>query len=301
VSSDAEVKKESEAAVRQPFLWRIVKADPAGEPQTPTSWIFGTIHVPDEEVTTLHPLVQSAFDDANAAYFEIDFIKNTGAQTKAISLADGESLDELISAELIDRLDQRLKKLSPMFVRGQVPDVQVGIWPLLLGNLQAQARHPGRMPLDMRLYFSATQRRKRIGGLESPDDQLQGITALTIEEQTEFLKATLDGMDTDDNEGVDRIEEILDVYSEGDITKFETLFEEEFQRIGLSRELTDKILSGLLYDRNRVMAEAADDLMKKHPQDSYFFAVGLGHLTGKQTVQEFLQARGYRIERETEQ
>ncbi|MFN9976292.1 MAG: TraB/GumN family protein, partial [Phycisphaerae bacterium] len=146
------MKKESEAAVRQPFLWRIVKADPAGEPQTPTSWIFGTIHVPDEEVTTLHPLVQSAFDDANAAYFEIDFIKNTGAQTKAISLPDGESLDELISAELIDRLDQRLKKLSPMFVRGQVPDVQVGIWPLLLGNLQAQARHPGRMPLDMRLY-----------------------------------------------------------------------------------------------------------------------------------------------------
>ncbi|MFN9977553.1 MAG: TraB/GumN family protein, partial [Phycisphaerae bacterium] len=66
-------------------------------------------------------------------------------------------------------------------------------------------------------------------------------------------------------------------------------------------ELTDKILSGLLYDRNRVMAEAADDLMKKHPQDSYFFAVGLGHLTGKQTVQQFLQARGYRIERETEQ
>lgn len=301
VTSDPDVKKESEGTVRRPFLWKIEKADPAGDSETAASWIFGTIHVPDEEVTTLHPLVQSAFDGANAAYFEIDFIKSTDAQTKAISLPEGESLDELISSELIDRLDLRLKKLSPMFARARMPDVQVGVWPLLLGNLQAQARHPGQMPLDMRLYFSATQRRKRIGGLESPDDQLRGITGLTIEEQTEFLKATLDGMDNDDNEGVDRIEEILDVYSEGDSTKFETLFEEEFQRIGLSRGLTDKILSGLLYDRNRVMAETADELMKKHPQDSYFFAVGLGHLTGKHTVQEFLQARGYRIERETEQ
>jgi uncharacterized protein YbaP (TraB family) len=281
----------------KPFLWRIECDAPNGE-STAASWLFGTIHVPDPEITTLHPAAQKAFDDAQAAYFEIDFLKASDRQTQAISLPSDQKLEDLLSPELLKQLDDRLKKMSAFTSRSALPNAQIGVWPLLLGNLQAQIRKLGELPLDMKLYVTASQKGKEVGGLESPDSQLRGLLSLSRDDQTTFLKATLDGMDADDAQGIDRIQEVLELYAGGDETKFVELFEEEFRRIHLPPELTERILDGLLRDRNQKMAVAIDELIQKTPEKSCFFAVGLGHLTGRRSVQEFLIADGYRISRQ---
>lgn len=285
--------------IEKPFLWKVEKAE-STDSAAKVSWLFGTIHVPDEEVTTLHPAAQAAFDQASAAYFEIDFLKATNAQMESISLPADKKLEDLIPEELVKRLDARLRKISPIANRTVLPPAHVGVWPLLLGNLDAQLRNLGKLPLDMLLYTNAAQNQKEVGGLEQATGQLQGIIDLPIEEQAAFLKATLDGMDKDEADGIDRIRETMELYASGDEEKFTKFVNDEFNRIGLDPKIAERIETALLGDRNKLMAEAAHKLMKDNPDKSYFFAVGLGHLVGKDTVQEFLQKEGYRITRVTE-
>jgi uncharacterized protein YbaP (TraB family) len=292
--------------VVRPFLWKVesplrtsaAESSDGDAAEVPAvSWLFGTIHVPDPEITTLHPTAQKAFDDSQAAYFEIDFLKNSDAQVQAISLPEDQKLEDILPPELLQQLDNRLKSFSPAMQRSVLPNAHVGVWPLLLGNLQAQVRKLGELPLDMKLYVAASRAKKEVGGLESPDSQLQGVISLPLEEQIAFLKATLDGMDDDDAAGIDRVHEILQHYAAGDEQKFVTLFEEEFQRIKLSQDLTSRILDALLHARNQDMANSIDRIITRSPEKSVFFAVGLGHLTGKDSVQEFLTQKGYRVTR----
>ncbi len=285
--------------VEKPFLWK-VEAPSKGDAAPAVSWFFGTIHVPDQSITTLHPAAQKAFDDAHAAYFEIDFMKASSAQMESISLPADKQLEDLIPEELVKRLDERLAKISPLAKRTALPNAHPGVWPLLLGNLDAQLRKLGQLPLDMLLYSNAVQQDKTVGGLEKATGQLQGIIDLPVEEQAAFLKATLDGMDEDEAAGIDRIQQTMELYTSGDEAKFEKFIEEEFDRIKLDKDIANRITTALLGDRNKQMAEAADALMKDNPEKSYFFAVGLGHLVGKDKVQEFLESRGYKVTRVTD-
>ncbi len=71
-SEKKKADEKSPLKIEKPFLWKVEKAE-STDSAAKVSWLFGTIHVPDEEVTTLHPAAQAAFDQASAAYFEIDF------------------------------------------------------------------------------------------------------------------------------------------------------------------------------------------------------------------------------------
>jgi uncharacterized protein len=279
--------------IARPFLWEIHHSDAEDIP----SWLFGTIHVPDEQLTTLHPVAQKAFDASQAAYFEIDFMQNMSAQLKAISLPDDQSLDDLLPPELLSQLDARIKKMSPAMSRDVLPAAHVGVWPLLLGNMEAQVRNLGQFPLDLKLYMAAKQEGKRVGGLEKPDGQLEGIIQLPLADQIRFLQATLDGMDEDDSAGIDRLDQTMRKYASGDEQEFAEFIEAEMKRIKLPEELTNRIMSTLLSGRNAKMADSIDRLVSESPETSFFFAVGLGHLTGKETVQDFLRKKGFTIQR----
>jgi uncharacterized protein YbaP (TraB family) len=262
----AEAPVEDESRIRRPFLWRIEPAEPEGKP----SWLFGTIHVPDKEFTTLHPDAQQAFDAADAAYFEIDFLANIEAQKKSIELPDGQKLEDLIPADLVAQLDARLKKLAPAMSREALPNVHVAVWPLLLGNLEAQIRSHGQPPLDLSLYLSARAASKNVGGLEDPGEQLTALTGLPVEEQIQFLQASLNGMDADEAAGIDRLKETMDKYATGDAEELAEFLESELKRIELSEELVEKITTALLAQRNARMAESIDRLKQDAPDDSFF-------------------------------
>jgi len=290
-SAPADEPPEKSVTVARPFLWKIEPRTEDGQP----SWLFGTIHVPDKSITTLHPAAQAAFDSADAAYFEVDFLKDQAEQAKAVSLPDGERLEDLVDAELVDRLDARLKKISPLFSRGALPSVHVVVWPLLLGNLEAQVRSLGEPPLDLALYFAAQQAGKTIGGLEKPGEQLVKLIEMPLDDQIKFLEASLDGMDADDEAGIPRLKQTMEKYASGDPKEFDDFMQSEMERIDLPEELTDRILTALLSDRNQRMAASIDALMKDSKDTTSFFAVGVAHLTGEDSVQDFLRKKGYQV------
>lgn len=280
-----------------PFLWKITMVSSTAERAAATAYLFGTIHVSEKSVNTFPPIAQQAWNESTAAWFEIDFQTSSGAQTKSISLPNGVDVADVIPADLLQQLDLRIKKISPLMSRSTLPNAKVAVWPLLLGNLDAQARHLGQLPMDLRLYQKARATGKKVGGLEEPTSQLELLDALTSEEQIAFLKATLDSMDDDDTNNIDRLQTTMDLYSSGDEEAFAKFIDDDFQRNGLPKELRHKIINGVLIRRNQLMADAILDNMKLNSGEVFFFAVGVGHLVGKDSVQNFLKQKSAVIER----
>ena len=281
-----------EITIERPFLWELCR------PNSDTrSWLFGTIHVNDPGITRLHPLVQSAFDSSTEVWFEIDFANDSARQTRALSLPDGRVLEDVLSQPLVARIDDRLEKLSPLFSRGSLPEFEVVIWPLILANLEAQISQVGKQPLDMQLQASAREANKVTGGLEDPVRQLQVLTDLSLPDQEQFLRASLDVMDEDERENRQPLRQLIRLYASGDEEKLTEFLKTELQRPQISELLRRTIVDGLLTRRNREIAQAIHEKQLARPDIVLFAAVGTAHLVGENSTVAALRDLGYLVER----
>jgi uncharacterized protein YbaP (TraB family) len=280
------------ATIKRPFLWEVTPPD-----SNIVSYLFGTIHVNDPKITKLHPLVQSAFDRSTAAWFEIDFVKDAAKQTQAISMAPGKRLQDLVSAETIARIDTRLKNLSPLLSRGSLPEFQVVMWPMILANLEAQVKHLGTLPMDMQMQITARQAGKKSGGLEDAASQLQPLMDLPLEKQIEFLEASLDVMDEDQQNGVNSLDVLVRLYADGSSEPLQGYLQKELQRPKVSDEVRTLFVDTLLIARNRQMAKGIQKVIQEDPSGIHFVAVGTAHLLGEGSVQDELTALGFQVKR----
>ncbi len=283
---------DTDIAIQRPFLWEFQQADSGV-----TSYLFGTIHVNDPQITKLHPQIESAFESAGAVWFEIDFTKDAGTQTKAISLASGERLEDLVPPETVVRIDERVKKLSPLLSRTALPQFKVVMWPLVLANLEAQVKHLGVLPMDMQLMAAAREAEKKTGGLEDASRQLKPLTDLPLEQQVEFLNASLDVMDEDDAQGVRQLDNLVRLYAAGDEEALHEYLDRELNRPKVSEELKTLFVETLLLSRNRLMVTAIIENLQDAPEDVHFVAVGTAHLLGEGSVVEGLREAGFTVRR----
>jgi len=282
----------NQITIERPFLWEFK------QPGSDTSsWLFGTIHVNDPNITRLHPQVQSAFDSSTEAWFEIDFANDATAQTQAISLPKGRFLDDVLPPRLITRIDERLQKLSPLLTRGSLPEFHVVIWPLILANLEAQVRYLGTAPLDLQLQQAARQAGKTTGGLEDPVQQLKPLTQLPLSEQVAFLQASLDVMDVDDAGNRRQLDRLIRLYASGNEQELVTFLDEELHRPKISDTLQEKIVETLLIQRNHQMAQAIHEKQQARQDAVLFIAVGTAHLVGEKSIPAVLTDLGYTVKR----
>ena len=278
--------------IQRPFLWEMTPPD-----SDVKSYLFGTVHVNDPNITKLHPQIDAAFESATAAWFEIDFIKDAAKQTKAITMSDGRKLAELASTATVVRIDARLKKLSPLLSRTSLPEFEVVMWPLILANLEAQMKYLGTVPMDMQLQLAAQKSGKQSGGLEDATSQLKPLLDLPMDQQLEFVEASLDVMDEDDQNGVTQLDILVRLYATGQADELQAYLDKELQRPKVSDELRSVFVDSLLIARNKRMAEAIHEKVMKAPEGVHFVAVGTAHLLGEKSVQDELKALGYKVTR----
>lgn len=278
--------------IKRPFLWEITPPD-----SSVVSYLFGTIHVNDPNITKLHPLVQKAFDQATGVWFEIDFMKDAAKQTQAISMAPGKRLEDWVSAETIGRIDTRLKNLSPLLSRGMLPEFQVVMWPMILANLEAQVKHLGTLPMDMQMQISAREAGKKSGGLEDAATQLLPLIELPMEKQIEFLEASLDVMDEDQQNGLNSLDVLVQLYADGQSEPLQEYLQQELLRPKVSDEVRTLFVDTLLIARNKKMAAGVQKVVQEDPSGTQFIAVGTAHLLGDGSVQDELKALGFQIKR----
>ena len=81
-------------------------------------------------------------------------------------------------------------------------------------------------------------------------------------------------------------QKLIELYLKGDITAIE-----RFIRANLS--VDKEQFAALITDRNNKMAHKLDSILKK--KESFFCAIGAGHLAGSEGVINLLRTRGYRL------
>lgn len=274
-------------AIEKPFLWKI-------EGEGATSYLFGTIHLPDARVTTLHSSVEQAFKNSEYVYTEIPLdTSDLMAQVSYLMLEGDQTLADIVEPELLQRADSLVKDINPVLTID--PFLKFKVWALAtsLPLLEQQLNNPGVLPLDAQLYQRAGNEGKGTGGIETMQEQLSYFENLSQGEEIKMLRDTIEFMEQANSQDQSLAEEFIKYYMQGDVDAFGALMVKYVQEDEFSKDFMKKIL----HDRNIIMADRIHAKLKKNSDRSYFFAVGAGHYWGETGVQKLLKVKGLSVSR----
>lgn len=278
---DAQQDASGESAPRRrPLLWSL------GSP--PTSYLFGTIHIADPRVTTLPPAVAIAFESSDEVRTEIPLDAASMAQiAQGLMLPEEQTLSDVLPEALLERIAAFLEEQGLSLE----PFERLKPWVLasMLSILEAQESML-QMPLDQILYERAVDAGKSVGGLETIEEQLSILDSLNPQEEVALLEETLEMLQTD----ADYIETLIQLYLSGDA---EALLKMVYEFGEEGDPLAQKYGQRLVEDRNAVMAQRIQTLLRQQPDRRFFFAVGAGHLGGDQSIIQLLRDGGLILER----
>ncbi|MEO0796548.1 MAG: TraB/GumN family protein [Verrucomicrobiota bacterium] len=279
----------SDANQGRSYLFTIKKAN------TPTSYLFGTIHLPDARVARVGQDVQNAFNASDAVYTEIPMdpaVMATAAT--AMMLPPEDSLENILPSRTMKRFDEELKQINPAL--DPTPFLQFKVWAAAatLMLLETQLNNPGIKAMDMALYTIAEDRGKRVGALETPEEQLAVFEAFSRQEQIELFDSLLETMKELRESGTNYTDVLVDAYRTGDLDVLQELMVTYADE---NTKLQQKFERLLLDNRNFLMADRISDEISKYPDESIFFAVGAAHLYGTDGVINLLKRAGFSVER----
>jgi uncharacterized protein len=265
----------------KPFLWKIEGEKP--------SWLFGTIHIPDDRVLDLPANVQDAINGADAVYVEVnpDELRSP-EMMNAMFLPGTQSLKSLFPEDLYSRCDAYLRKKGVAMVMFE--KMRVWTFSVTLTMLDYM-NQMGKGTLDEKVFRIGQAGGKEAGGLETAQEQLQVFESMSVDEQIELCRATLNELEKNPEAPM---EKLILLYLEGDAGK---ISEEVNRQMGIDTEFGEKFTKLLLADRDQRMADRIEAKMKQNPGKSYFFAVGAAHLTDRESIPVLLERKGFKVAR----
>ena len=275
----------------KPLLWK-VEGPGLAEP----SYLFGTMHLGDKAVVTLHPAAEEAFKKSAVLHAEVPLdMASQLASLDVMMRGDGKTLDEVIGEKLAKRLDLELKKINPELDSKPFQPMKTWVMAYSLPYLPEQLA--GIKPLDLVLWERAEMEGKKTAGMQEIKDQVVGFSELSEEEQTQFLGSSLDYMENERRDGRDRMKEAIEVYLSGDAVKIEALATEWMEELagGKDGPIMKKLTQRILKDRDVIMADYIVATLKKDPESVHFFAAGAGHYVGGDSVPARLVKNGYTV------
>ncbi|MEM1084429.1 MAG: TraB/GumN family protein [Verrucomicrobiota bacterium] len=279
-----------------PMLWKL-----EGKDLEKPSWLFGTIHIGEGPIATLHPAAAKALDGSDAVYTEIpmDMATQIGLATHFIR-KDGKTLSAAIGEELSKALDAEIKAINPAL--SSAPFQQFKTWTVAITVPLLEYQMKGSKALDMIIWEKAKDDDKTTGSLEKPSDQFGIFDDLSEEEQVIFLAESIRGLKEARDAGEDPTKALVEAYIEGDAEKLQAEMEKQINEMakGDHKELGEKLLKRLFDDRNEAMAKVIAAKLTEESDKSHFFAVGAGHYIGKGNIGELLTKQGYKITRVSE-
>ncbi len=284
-----------EEGIQAPFLWKVT-----GAGLEKPSYLFGTIHIPDTRVTTLHPEVQKAFDSADAVYTEIPMdIMNPANLMGQLGLVSKIMLpwDQKVTDHLDAETEKRIEAILSDYHYSLAMFQQMKVWVIAaqLGQLDLiEEISSGKELLDQKIFNDAKRLGKEAGALETPESQIAVFDDLPVEEQVEFLKQTLDAIEKAKAKGLKPSAGVVDAYLSGDTKNIVGMLSEHMD---LDDPLGYKMYDRLLLSRDADMAKKMAEMMTANPGRTYFFAIGALHLPRELGVVGLLRSKGFTVER----
>jgi uncharacterized protein len=277
----------------KPLLWKV-----EGKELEKPAYLFGTIHLSKEVVTTLHPAAQKAFDEAGALHVEIAMdAASLQAAVPLIMRKDGKTLADSIGKELSAQVDAELKLVNPAL--DATPFQPMKTWYLAATLPVLKDQLGGGEPLDMKLWERAAKAGKKTAGMETIEGQTKGFDELAEADQVILLEETLTLLKKERAEGKDTMKALLAAYVAGEPAKIVEEFDKGLREMaeGEHKELGERLMKRILTDRDKIMADYIMASLKKEPATTHFFAAGAAHFCSEKSIRSHLEAAGYKVTR----
>jgi uncharacterized protein YbaP (TraB family) len=270
------------------ILWKVEKEG------RPASYLFGTVHLTDERVTTLTPAVTAALGEAKIIALEVsDLTENATASVIArsaplVMFTDGRRLDTLISNTEYDAVKSIIGRSGMPVDMAAVFKPWIVTMILSVSDCERTKVQNGARVLDMKIAEIGKARGLEVVGLETIPAQLEALAAVPEQQQIDMLRASLKFADRTQ----DMMETLVQLYLSRKITAAMPF------QIALAKEagVTDQAFVGfqekLLVERNGKMLAVAEPLLDK---GGVFIAVGALHLPGDKGLVALLREAGYTV------
>ncbi|TGQ50533.1 polysaccharide biosynthesis protein GumN [Mesorhizobium sp. M1C.F.Ca.ET.193.01.1.1] len=284
-------KVEAEAAAvpnGKGLLWKLEK--PGERP----SFLFGTMHITDQRVTTLPAAAQKAYDGADTVIIEttdaLDKAKMMAAMAAEPGLmmfTDNTTLTSLLSPEDAAVLNKGLdaRGIPPLTVAKMKPWILSAM--VALPACEVARQTAGAPVLDVKLASDAKASGKDVEGLETAVDQLRAMASLPLSYHMKGLVETLKLGDKVN----DVNETMIVLYQRGEVGMFWPLF-----RVVLPDAADEAGYAAfeqtMITSRNKVMVEHAEPILAR---GNAFMAVGALHLPGPDGLVEDFRKAGYTV------
>lgn len=270
-------------AAGEPALWVVRDADS-------TIYLFGTIHIRKPGAEWGGPTAKAALESAHEVWTEISLDDTAQAKLQEafqrLGLDPEHSLSQQVAPERRAQLAQVAAALNLPpgridYFKPWVAAITVSLAPMV------QAGYDGEAGVDKLISRAARTDSKRMRAFETAEQQMQMLAGLPTEVQLQMLYDALDKY----QEGPGELQALETAWESGDENTIHTT---------VSQDMIVKY--PVLYDTlfRRRNAAWADILTKELAGSGIaFVAVGAGHLSGPDSVQHFLEARGHPVERVT--
>lgn len=286
----------------QGLLWKVTNGKN-------TLYLLGTVHVDRSNVYPFHKSLRAALASAQTVIFELDFNDQEGlAEFAAMqTYSDGTTLKDHISPELYASTVQVFADL------GMSEEAVAAYKPWALANslmslaTQDETTTGAPMAIDLYLNSAAVNAGKQIDAVEtyafqgsifdtlSPEYQeayLAGYVNLaliddTLEMTEEQKKELQEAMEYQEKQ----MDAMMETWKAGDAAAFEEIFDK-----AAVLESTDELNSRLFTDRDPNMIEYAAKLLERKGENTFFLAVGAGHMVDPGGIVGGLRALGYTVE-----
>lgn len=269
------------AAQAAPSLW-VVKSP------TATIYLFGTIHLLQQDQDWESPALKEALGASQELWLEVPDFEDTATARRLVTqlgFDTGHPLSTILPPKELARLQSAASAAG--LPQGEATLESMRPWLAAVTLADAQILHAGYDPsagVEHTLLQAWSGTHKPIRGFETLEQQMHFFADMPQRLQQDVLENTLDEFD----EGIPKLNATVVAWMKGDQATIRRLIVDEL------RKPFPDLYRTLIVTRNEHWAESIDGMLKT--RGVRFIAVGAGHLTGPDSVQEKLSARGIQVQ-----
>ena len=209
---------------------------------------------------------------------------------------DNKTLKEIIGNDTHTALENELAAINPALNTAVFE--KLNIWAIAASLPILKNQLEGKKALDFQLYARASKAGKKLKALETYEQQLGAFSTTTQQEQTIFLKDTLQIMKLHREKKLSVYGNMINKYLLGDTEAvIKEMRKTEVLGYKINKAVVDKLLVNLLINRNKGMADTIQKELSQPAATTNFFAAGAAHYIGQGSVNELLTQAGYQVTR----
>ncbi len=261
------------------LLWKV-----SGNGLSQPSYVFGTIHMICKDDFVWTNAMQRAFSASEQVCMEMDLDDpaTTFEAAAGMMSMDGKKLSDYFKPDEYERLNAWMKKENGMgleMLDMMKPAMLLSLVTMKSGNCDSSISY--EMILMEKSKGGKTA--KEIVGLEPVSEQLEVLNSIPADTIVKQVMAVVDHKDEGD---ADEFKKLVAAYKSQNLTQLDSL-------MSASPTLQSGDRAIMLDNRN---ARWVDRMTKFMKGNTTFFAVGAGHLPGKEGILNLLRKAGYKVE-----